>query len=151
MRWGVMGRGGELDPHGADGNGNPIGGLVFGDSFGNGEDLQYHEWTSFISDSEFCFRACVRSFPSSSSSLFLPILKAYIHTIFSPSSFLWLMGWLWLMGGIWDIGRTECSEELSTYLRSYGLLLEHAYVLLPSLFMMIPSFRYFTTHYILNL
>jgi len=49
--------GGELDPHGADGNGNPIGGLVFGNSFGAAR--QYHEWTSFISDTEFCFRACV--------------------------------------------------------------------------------------------
>jgi len=48
--------GGELDPHGADGNGNPIGGLVYGNTFGN--KLQYHEWTSFISDTEFCFRAC---------------------------------------------------------------------------------------------
>lgn len=48
--------GGELDPHGADGNGNPIGGLVFGNSFG--ANLQYHEWASFISDGEFCFRAC---------------------------------------------------------------------------------------------
>jgi len=48
--------GGELDPHGADGNGNPIGGLVFGNSFGSNQ--QYHEWTSFISDTEFCFRAC---------------------------------------------------------------------------------------------
>jgi len=48
--------GGELDPHGADGNGNPIGGLVYGNSFGSG--LQYHEWTNFVSDSEFCFRAC---------------------------------------------------------------------------------------------
>ncbi|CEQ41592.1 SPOSA6832_03313 [Sporobolomyces salmonicolor] len=44
--------GGELDPHGATGNGNPIGGLVFS----NGQ--QIHEWTSFISDSEFCFRVC---------------------------------------------------------------------------------------------
>jgi hypothetical protein len=66
--------GGELDPHGADGNGNPgmccssgslplfdvlvVGGLVFGNSFG--QALQYHEWTTFISDTEFCFRACVR-------------------------------------------------------------------------------------------
>ena len=25
----------ELDPHGADGNGNPIGGLVYGNSFGS--------------------------------------------------------------------------------------------------------------------
>ncbi|KAL0569265.1 hypothetical protein V5O48_012708 [Marasmius crinis-equi] len=49
--------GGELDPHGADGNGNPIGGLVFGNSFG--QNLQYHEWTSFISATDFCFRACV--------------------------------------------------------------------------------------------
>ncbi|KAH9481838.1 hypothetical protein JR316_0006368 [Psilocybe cubensis] len=49
--------GGELDNRGADGRGNPIGGLVYGNTFGTG--LQYHEWTSFISDSEFCFRACV--------------------------------------------------------------------------------------------
>ncbi|KAG9011438.1 hypothetical protein FRB90_007279 [Tulasnella sp. 427] len=48
--------GGELDPHGADGNGNPIGGLVFGNSFGQMQ--QYHEWTSFMSQNEFCFRAC---------------------------------------------------------------------------------------------
>ena len=34
-----------------------VGGLVYGNSFGPG--LQYHEWTSFISDDEFCFRACV--------------------------------------------------------------------------------------------
>ncbi|BGP56529.1 hypothetical protein JCM8202v2_004150 [Rhodotorula sphaerocarpa] len=43
--------GGELDPHGATGFGNPIGSLVFS----NGQ--QIHEWTS-ISDSEFCFRIC---------------------------------------------------------------------------------------------
>ncbi|KAF8903752.1 hypothetical protein CPB84DRAFT_727292 [Gymnopilus junonius] len=49
--------GGELDNRGADGNGNPIGGLVYGNSFGSG--LQYHDWTEFISDTEFCIRACV--------------------------------------------------------------------------------------------
>jgi len=48
--------GGELDPHGADGNGNPIGGLVFSSGFGQLEQL--HEWTNFVSDTEFCFRAC---------------------------------------------------------------------------------------------
>ncbi|KAJ7582716.1 hypothetical protein C8J56DRAFT_792081 [Mycena floridula] len=48
--------GGELDPHGADGNGNPIGGLVFSNSFGQLE--QIHEWTNFVSANEFCFRAC---------------------------------------------------------------------------------------------
>jgi len=49
--------GGELDNRGADGKGNPIGGLVFGNTFGTG--LQYHDWTSFISDGEFCIRACI--------------------------------------------------------------------------------------------
>ncbi|KAF9534646.1 macrofage activating glycoprotein [Crepidotus variabilis] len=49
--------GGELDNRGADGKGNPVGGLLYGNSFGQG--LQYHEWTSFISETEFCFRACV--------------------------------------------------------------------------------------------
>ncbi|KAH9940330.1 hypothetical protein B0H21DRAFT_754840 [Amylocystis lapponica] len=48
--------GGELDPHGADGNGNPIGALVFSSAFGGLE--QIHEWTNFMSDSIFCFRAC---------------------------------------------------------------------------------------------
>jgi hypothetical protein len=35
--------GGELDPHGADGNGNPVGGLVFSSAFGQLQ--QIHEWT----------------------------------------------------------------------------------------------------------
>ncbi|TCD62764.1 hypothetical protein EIP91_006436 [Steccherinum ochraceum] len=48
--------GGELDPHGADGNGNPIGGLVFSSAFGDLQQL--HEWTNYMSDSMFCFRAC---------------------------------------------------------------------------------------------
>ncbi|KAF8149025.1 macrophage activating glycoprotein [Crassisporium funariophilum] len=49
--------GGEMDNRGADGKGNPIGGLLYGNSFGAG--IQYHEWTTFISDNEFCMRACV--------------------------------------------------------------------------------------------
>lgn len=40
---------------GADGNGNPTGGLVFSTSYGSN---QVAEWTSFLSDKEFCFRIC---------------------------------------------------------------------------------------------
>ncbi|KAE8221982.1 hypothetical protein CF319_g2368 [Tilletia indica] len=54
--------GGELDPHGAAGTGNPIGGLVYTNVF-NGKDQQIDEWMMFISDSEFCFRACNPSDP----------------------------------------------------------------------------------------
>ncbi|KAI5455164.1 hypothetical protein NCC49_002433 [Naganishia albida] len=49
--------GGELDPHGADGLGNPIGGLVFSNAFGGGLK-QIHEWNSFIGAGYFCFKAC---------------------------------------------------------------------------------------------
>ncbi|KAG8805062.1 hypothetical protein FRC17_005749 [Serendipita sp. 399] len=49
--------GGELDNRGADGNGNPIGGLIYGNVFGANQ--QFHEWTEFISYNEFCIRACV--------------------------------------------------------------------------------------------
>ena len=35
-----------------------VGGLVFGNSFGN--QIQYHEWISFISDTKFLFRSCTR-------------------------------------------------------------------------------------------
>ncbi|GAA6042594.1 hypothetical protein JCM8097_003148 [Rhodosporidiobolus ruineniae] len=48
--------GGELDPHGADGNGNPVGAVVL--STINGQLTQIKEWNSFISDDEFCIRAC---------------------------------------------------------------------------------------------
>ncbi|KAG8773918.1 hypothetical protein FRC12_002246 [Ceratobasidium sp. 428] len=49
--------GGELDPHGADGMGNPHGGLVFSNSFGKWE--QFHEWNvSFFS---YLNRACSHS------------------------------------------------------------------------------------------
>ncbi|KAG9123111.1 hypothetical protein FRC07_000219 [Ceratobasidium sp. 392] len=48
--------GGELDPHGADGLGNPHGGLVFTNAFGKWE--QIHEWTNFMSATDFCIRAC---------------------------------------------------------------------------------------------
>jgi len=53
--------GGELDPHGADGFGNPHGGLVFSNVWTNGtNDLgeQIHEWTNFMSISEYCIRVC---------------------------------------------------------------------------------------------
>lgn len=53
--------GGELDPHGADGMGNPHGGLVFSNVWTNGTNNlgeQIHEWTNFMSISEYCIRVC---------------------------------------------------------------------------------------------
>ncbi|GAA5980350.1 hypothetical protein JCM11641_001775 [Rhodosporidiobolus odoratus] len=49
--------GGELDPHGADGNGNPIGAVVLSSAL-TGSLTQVKEWTQFISDNEFCLRIC---------------------------------------------------------------------------------------------
>lgn len=50
--------GGELDPHGADGNGNPHGALVISNARGKNEQIL--EWTQFISYNSFCIRACYK-------------------------------------------------------------------------------------------
>ncbi|SCZ93909.1 BZ3500_MvSof-1268-A1-R1_Chr6-3g08976 [Microbotryum saponariae] len=49
--------GGELDPHGADGTGNPKGGIVIANV--DGRKVQIQEWTEFIAYNEFCIRACL--------------------------------------------------------------------------------------------
>lgn len=52
-------QGGELDPHGADGRGNPLGALVFSDFWnGNNSYVQVVEWNSFMGSDMFCFKAC---------------------------------------------------------------------------------------------
>ncbi|WFD40108.1 uncharacterized protein MJAP1_003093 [Malassezia japonica] len=57
----AQGGGGELDPHGADELGNPIGGLVFSNAFGKGL-MQVHEWltlqNNFMDKETYCLRAC---------------------------------------------------------------------------------------------
>ena len=41
--------GGELDPHGADQRGNPLGGLVFSKAFGNSANfVQAVEWHKYV-------------------------------------------------------------------------------------------------------
>ncbi|KAF7290787.1 hypothetical protein MIND_01319600 [Mycena indigotica] len=49
--------GGELDPHGATGAGNPVGGNVT-TTVADGSDLQITEWMQYISSNQFCIRAC---------------------------------------------------------------------------------------------
>ncbi|ODN73068.1 hypothetical protein L202_08463 [Cryptococcus amylolentus CBS 6039] len=48
--------GGELDPHGAENLGNPIGGNATSNV--EGKDVFYEEWMSFISYDQFCLRVC---------------------------------------------------------------------------------------------
>jgi len=49
--------GGELDPHGADQRGNPLGALLFSNAFGNGY-TQAVEWHNFMGGGTFCLKAC---------------------------------------------------------------------------------------------
>lgn len=53
--------GGELDPHGATGEGNPVGGNVTSNV--EGKDVFYEEWMMFISDEQFCLRICTAEDP----------------------------------------------------------------------------------------
>ncbi|KAF8608880.1 hypothetical protein BDV93DRAFT_433086 [Ceratobasidium sp. AG-I] len=55
--------GGEMDPHGADRRGNPLGGLIFSNAFpsNNGNNNTYQqvvEWHNFMGANEFCLKAC---------------------------------------------------------------------------------------------
>ncbi|KAF8808422.1 manno protein [Phlegmacium glaucopus] len=49
--------GGEMDPHGADLRGNPMGGLLYSTNF-TGSYVQVIEWTNFIGGNAFCLKAC---------------------------------------------------------------------------------------------
>ncbi|KAI9441681.1 hypothetical protein H4582DRAFT_1403060 [Lactarius indigo] len=95
--------GGELDPHGADGNGNPIGGLVFSSAF-TGQIQQIHEWTNFMSDSQFCFRAC-KDGPKA------PGLCQHIYDV---------MGCEWNMPGNYGQGFAQCAGDSGEPMGVYG-------------------------------
>ncbi|KAF9647665.1 hypothetical protein BDM02DRAFT_2538890 [Thelephora ganbajun] len=97
--------GGELDPHGATGNGNPVGGLVFSSAFNNGKLQQLHEWTNFMSASEFCFRAC-REGPQA------PALCQHIYDV---------LGCGWNMPGNYNPGTFEnCKGDSGEPMGVYG-------------------------------
>ncbi|KAI6039524.1 hypothetical protein EDC04DRAFT_2684988 [Pisolithus marmoratus] len=55
--------GGELDPHGADLRGNPLGGLMYSNAFpgSNGNNNSYQQvidWTNFMGANAFCIKVC---------------------------------------------------------------------------------------------
>ncbi|KAG7451468.1 uncharacterized protein BT62DRAFT_916469 [Guyanagaster necrorhizus] len=58
--------GGELDPHGADLRGNPMGGLMYttGWSSDNSTYTQAIEWHNFMGGNAFCFKICDPSGPN---------------------------------------------------------------------------------------
>jgi len=56
--------GGELDPHGADLQGNPLGGVVFSNGTTDSDGttmVQVHNWNTFVGGNQFCFKACYNS------------------------------------------------------------------------------------------
>ncbi|KAJ6632177.1 hypothetical protein B0H10DRAFT_1771923 [Mycena sp. CBHHK59/15] len=53
-------QGGELDPHGASGAGNPVGGNVT-TTIADGVDEPIAEWMLYMSASQFCLRACTNA------------------------------------------------------------------------------------------
>lgn len=58
--------GGEMDPHGADQRGNPLGGLMFSNAWGDGYQ-QVIEWHNFMGGRTFCLKACDPSGPNAAS------------------------------------------------------------------------------------
>ncbi|KAG6877611.1 hypothetical protein C0993_005615 [Termitomyces sp. T159_Od127] len=58
--------GGEMDPHGADLRGNPLGGLVYSTAYTSNKNkyVQVIEWHNFMGSNTFCFKACDPSRPN---------------------------------------------------------------------------------------
>ncbi|KAF7416153.1 hypothetical protein PC9H_002416 [Pleurotus ostreatus] len=59
--------GGELDPHGADLRGNPLGGLMYSNGWSNGNSdsyVQVIEWHNFMGGDQFCMKVCDPSKPN---------------------------------------------------------------------------------------
>jgi len=52
--------GGELDPHGADLRGNPMGGIFYSNAWSGSKDsyTQVIEWHNFMGGDQFCLKAC---------------------------------------------------------------------------------------------
>ena len=50
--------GGEMDPHGADLRGNPMGGLIYSNAFGGNGFTQVIEWHNFMGGNAFCIKVC---------------------------------------------------------------------------------------------
>ncbi|KAI0790057.1 hypothetical protein C8Q75DRAFT_763783 [Abortiporus biennis] len=64
--------GGELDPHGADLRGNPMGGIVYSNGFasnnGNNDTFQQViEWHNFMGSNSFCMKVCDPAGPNAAS------------------------------------------------------------------------------------
>ncbi|KAF5345597.1 hypothetical protein D9756_011040 [Leucocoprinus leucothites] len=58
--------GGEMDPHGADLRGNPMGGILFTSIFStDGNMQQAPEWNNFMGGKGFCFKVCNPNNPDS--------------------------------------------------------------------------------------
>ncbi|KAF8434200.1 hypothetical protein L210DRAFT_3411075 [Boletus edulis BED1] len=64
--------GGELDPHGADLRGNPLGGLMYSTAFGSDNTTyqQVLDWNTFIGANAFCLTICNPSTSSANQSAF---------------------------------------------------------------------------------
>jgi len=90
-------QGGELDPHGATGNGNPVGGLVFSNvwSGGSGSGQQIHEWTNYMAVDEFCIRVCKEG----------PNAAMWCQHIYDT------MGCEWVMPANYSDGFTSCQGD----------------------------------------
>lgn len=96
--------GGELDPHGATGAGNPPGGLVFSRNFKGreGQWVQSKEWSSFMSATEFSFRACLSGTPGKDAKKLCP----HIYDV---------MGAMWNHPGNYGDGFDDCEGENGGY------------------------------------
>ncbi|KIK58594.1 hypothetical protein GYMLUDRAFT_227867 [Collybiopsis luxurians FD-317 M1] len=101
--------GGELDPHGAYGSGNPIGGNVTTNITADGQTINVAEWMLYVSYEMFCFRACTWSNETYGAAAIV------LLTGFSPTDELDEMGCQFVMPGNYDFNGTfeTCEADVA--------------------------------------
>ncbi|KAL1413823.1 hypothetical protein Q8F55_001607 [Vanrija albida] len=104
--------GGELDPHGADLLGNPLGGLFYSTGFSNGDGKTYvqtQSWNNFVGSGVFCLKLCDPSYSTD---------KNYCQNIYDligctynmPADYATLQ-----KGGVFESCEGEIQDEVGTY------------------------------------
>lgn len=125
--------GGELDPHGADERGNPLGSLVYSNGFpsnnGNNNTFQQViEWHNFMGSDVFCFKICDESVANS---------KEYCNNIFDETGCSFVAPAAYTEG-VFEVCDSDNMDPVGVYTGSNGVVSTYTQ---PAVVTSLPSVR----------
>lgn len=125
--------GGEMDPHGADERGNPLGSLVYTNAFpsngGNNNSFQQViEWHNFMGSNVFCFKICDPSIADS---------KEYCNNIFDETGCQFVAPAAY-QDGVFETCDSDNMDPVGVYTGSDGVVSTYSQ---PAVVVTLPSVK----------